>query len=141
MNEHSAIATHTRWLLGMLIVCILTSILHHVDNILFFDQYPEPTWFNPSLVDFLWFVMTPMGIVGYYLWQQGRRALGFRLLYVYVAMGQLTLGHYVYEPIWALTWKINGLILLESWTALILGSYLVWLQLRVVPTWPSATSR
>ncbi|WP_299414705.1 hypothetical protein [Acaryochloris sp. IP29b_bin.148] len=129
LDHHSSPSVvHQRWLLAMLILCIVTSILHYVDNIIFFDQYPEPTWFNPSLVDILWFVMTPIGIAGYLLWQRGRLALAFGLLYLYVAMGQLTLGHYFYAPIWDLTWKMNGLILLESFTALMLGVYLAWLQ-------------
>ena len=120
---------HQRGLLLMLIVCIVTSILHYVDNVIFFDQYPEPTWFNPSLVDMLWFVMTPIGIAGYMLWQRGNLSVAFGLLYLYSAMGQLTLGHYFYAPIWELSWKMNGLILLESFTALIFGIYLVWLQI------------
>lgn len=127
---------HQRWLLVMLIICILASILHYVDNIIFFDQYPEPTWFNPSLVDILWFVMTPIGIAGYVLWRRGRLSAAFGLLYLYVAMGQLTLGHYFYAPIWELTWKMNGLILLESFTALVFGIYLVWLQITTTQSWP-----
>lgn len=141
MHERQSAKNHTHWLLAMLVVCIVTSILHYVDNVLFFDQYPEPTWFNPSLVDILWFVMTPIGITGYICWQQGHRTLAFGLLYLYVAMGQLTLGHYFYAPIWNLTWKMNGLILLESLTALILGTYLVWLQVRTTPTFPPTNSK
>lgn len=141
MNDPQSVENHTRWLLAMLVVCIVTSILHYVDNVLFFDQYPEPTWFNPSLVDILWFVMTPLGITGYIFWQQRRRSLAFGLLYLYVVMGQLTLGHYFYAPIWELTWKMNGLILLESLTALIFGAYLVWLQIQTAPTLPHTNSK
>lgn len=141
MNERQSVENYTRWLLAMLVVCIVTSILHYVDNVLFFAQYPEPTWFNPSLVDILWFVMTPIGITGYSFWQQGRRTLAFGLLYLYVAMGQLTLGHYFYAPIWELTWKMNGLIFLESLTALIFGAYLVWLQIQRAPTLPHTNSK
>lgn len=101
-----------------------------VDNVIFFSQYPKPTWLNPSLVNILWFVMTSMGIAGYWLWQQSRLSIALTLLYLYVAMGQLTLGHYFYAPLWALTWKINSLILLESLTALVLGIYIAWLQYR-----------
>lgn len=133
MNNHQSEGIHSRWLLALLVICVVTSILHYVDNIVFFDQYPEPTWFNPSLVDLLWFVMTPIGIAGYLLWQRGRRSLALGLLYLYVVMGQLTLGHYFYAPIWDLTWKMNGLILLESITALIFGAYLLWLQIRTAP--------
>ncbi|ABW29573.1 hypothetical protein [Acaryochloris marina] len=141
MNEHQSVEHPTRGLLALLVVCIVTSILHYADNVLFFDQYPEPTWFNPSLVDFLWFVMTPIGIAGYICWKQERRSLALGLLYLYVAMGQLTLGHYVYAPIWDLTWKMNSLILLESLTALIFGAYVGWLQVRTAPTLPPTHSK
>lgn len=141
MNQRQSVETHAHWLLALLVLCVVTSILHYVDNMLFFDQYPEPTWFNPALVDMLGFVMTPIGIAGYLLWQKGRRSLACGLLYLYVAMGQLSLGHYFYAPIWDLTWKINGLIFLESFTALILGAYLVWLQIRTVPACPPISSK
>jgi len=38
---------------------VVTSILHYVDNVVFFRHYPAPTWLSPHLVDLAWFVMTP----------------------------------------------------------------------------------
>ncbi len=45
----------------------VSSILHYVDNILFFAHYPEPDWINPQIVDLFWFVMTPLAPLGFYL--------------------------------------------------------------------------
>ena len=40
-----------RILLSLVLANFVTSILHYVDNVLFFRHYPEPTWLNPHLVD------------------------------------------------------------------------------------------
>jgi hypothetical protein len=52
---------------------VVTSILHYVDNVIFFKHYPEPTWLNPHLVDMAWFIMTPFGLAGCVLFLLGRR--------------------------------------------------------------------
>jgi hypothetical protein len=57
----------------LVVANIVTSIIHYVDNVFFFQHYPEPTWLNPHLVDAAWFVMTPFGIAGYLLSDKGRR--------------------------------------------------------------------
>ncbi len=117
-------------LLTLLLASIGTSILHYVDNVMYFQHYPEPTWLNPHLVDMAWFVMTPFGIAGYWLYVRGRRALAFACLYIYAAMGLLVLGHYLIAPPWTLSFKINVFILAEAATALLLGVFTAWLQFQ-----------
>ena len=56
--------TSLKWLVWF---NIFTTILHYVDNILFFAHYPEPTWLNPTLVDAFWFVMTPFALLALWL--------------------------------------------------------------------------
>ena len=127
-----------RTLLALLAANVATSILHYVDNVVFFRHYPEPTWLSPHLVDLAWFVMTPVGVAGYVLFRRGRRPAAFACLYVYAAMGLLVLGHYLIAPPWEVSLKINPFIIVEAVAAALLGAFTVWLQLGGEGVRPSA---
>jgi hypothetical protein len=115
-------------LVGLVIANVVTSILHYVDNVVHFAHYPEPSWLNPPLVDMAWFVMTPFGILGCWLFWLGWRRVAFLCLYLYAIMGLLVLGHYLIAPPWELSFKINLFILAEAVAALLLGAFTAWLQ-------------
>jgi hypothetical protein len=115
-------------LLTLLTANVVTSILHYVDNIIFFRHYPEPTWLSPHLVDLAWLVMTPFGVAGYVFFLRGRRPAAFACLYLYAAMGLLVLGHYLIAPPWEVSLKINLFIMAEAIAALLLGVFTAWLQ-------------
>jgi hypothetical protein len=117
-----------RAVLTLVAANVVTSILHYVDNVIFFKHYPEPTWLNPHLVDAAWFVMTPFGILGYLLLLRNRRVPAFVCLYIYSVMGLLVLGHYLIAPPWKVSFKINFFIVLEAVAALLLGLFTAWLQ-------------
>jgi hypothetical protein len=125
-------------LLGLLVANVVTSVLHYVDNIVFFRHYPEPTWLSPHLVDLAWFVMTPFGVAGYLLFRRGRRPAAFACLYLYAAMGLLVLGHYLIAPPWEVSLKINAFIMAEAVAALLLAVATGWVQLRGEVKGPSA---
>ena len=113
--------TRLKWLL---LANVAGSVLHYVHNILFFEQYPEPTWINRSLIDAFWFVMTPLAWLGYRLLQHGRIHAGTWVLTGYAACSLLTLGHYHYAPMHAIAPSIHLFILLEAALALALLVYL-----------------
>ena len=104
------------------------SILHYTDNLLHFDAYPEPDWFTPYLTDSIWWLMTPCGSAGFWFYRQQRFRFAYIGLYSYVLMSQLTLGHYLIDPIWRLSLKMNSLILLESLAAIPLAAFVLWSQ-------------
>jgi hypothetical protein len=124
------ISGRKRILLTLLAANIVTSILHYVDNVVFFRHYPEPTWLSPHFVDMAWFVMTPFGVAGYLLFLRGRRTAAFACLYLYAVMGLLVLGHYLIAPPWQVCFKINLFILAEAIAALLLGVVTAGLQFR-----------
>jgi hypothetical protein len=128
----------TRILLALLWAGVVTSILHYVDNVLFFRHYPEPTWLNPHLVDLAWFVMTPFGVAGYVMYRQGRRPAAFACLYLYAVMGLLVLGHYLIAPPWEVSFKVNLFIMAEAVAALLLGVFTARLQFQGIDRSPSA---
>ena len=119
-----------RWLLVLLVINIGTSILHYVDNILFFHTYPEPHWINPQIIDAFWFVMTPFAVLGYVLYSKGLLGYSYLCLYLYALMSLLVLGHYRYGSMWEMSMRMNLLIFIEAIAAVGLIGYSIWLQFR-----------
>src|SRR5271157_4532349 len=126
-----------RILIMLLVANIATSILHYVDNVVFFRHYPEPTWLSPHLVDLAWFVMTPFGVAGYLFFRRGRRPAALACLYLYAVMGLLVLGHYLIAAPWKVVLRINLFIIAEAIAALLLGTFTAWLQVQREGTKPS----
>ena len=124
-----------RRLLVLLVINIGTSILHYVDNIFLFHTYPEPYWINPQIIDALWFVMTPLAVLGYILYSKGLRRQAYLCLYLYGLMSLLVLGHYRYGSMWEMSMKMNLLIFIEAIAAVVLIAYTMWLQLRAEETY------
>lgn len=109
------------WLVG---VNIATTVLHYVDNILYFHEYPEPSWISPKLVDGFWFLMTPVAFLG--LWLMRRHPRGGRVtLAAYAVMSLLVLGHYRFAPFHAIGFRIHAFIWIEAAAALLLLTWLL----------------
>jgi hypothetical protein len=112
----------------LLFINIAASVAHYADNIVRFAIYPEPPWLNPGRVDAFWFVMTPIGVLAYWLYRRGKIRSAFALNYAYGTMGLLVLGHYLTAAPWKLPLSINALILLEAAGAVCLLGYTARLQ-------------
>ncbi|NEO82968.1 MAG: hypothetical protein F6J87_01715 [Spirulina sp. SIO3F2] len=110
-------------LLWFLAINVLVSIAHYIHNMVFLPEYHEPAWITPTLIDSLWFVMTPFGLVGYWLYCRGKLQAAKTSLFVYCALSSLVLGHYVITPIWTLSLTINLMIWAEAIAASILSVY------------------
>jgi len=124
----SAPADRLRILRWLLAANVAASILHYVDNVLFFAQYPEPRWIDTHFIDAFWFAMTPQAWLGYRLMRRGRTHTGAGVLYLYAAAGLLVLGHYRYAPWCGIAARIHVFILLEAIAALALAAWLAWMQ-------------
>ena len=105
-------------------------MMHYLDNILFFHDYPEPAWITTHYIDAFWFIMTPVGIGGYLIFLKGRLNIAFAMFYLYSAMSLLVLGHYFYAPIWNLSVHINVLILMEAFAAIALAYFVACIQFQ-----------
>ncbi|MBA6410274.1 MULTISPECIES: hypothetical protein [unclassified Pseudoalteromonas] len=80
------------WLGRLLLALVAGSVLHYTDNLLFFEQYPEPPWINQHQIDAFWWVMTPLAWIGYSLIMRGSLRVGTATLLTYAACNLLTLG-------------------------------------------------
>lgn len=115
-------------LLILIAINILVSLGHYVHNMVFLPQYHEPAWITPALIDSLWLVMTPLGVIGYGLYRRGYGRWGYGLLYFYCGLSLLVLGHYVITPIASLSLTIHLVILAEALVAAMLAVYVAYLQ-------------
>ncbi|EKE72998.1 hypothetical protein [Gallaecimonas xiamenensis] len=115
-----------RALKWLVLATFLSSILHYLDNMLFFADYPEPVWINTHMIDLFWVLMTPLAPLGYLWVKWGRYRAGTLLLAVYGLCNMLTLGHYRFAPFTSISTKIHLFILLE---ALLGGLLVAWVLL------------
>src|SRR3954454_7947111 len=102
----------------LLIANLVASALHFGDNMLRFDDYPEPSWITgPHVVDALWLVMTPLLAVGWWLARGGMRRASGGVLRLYGVLSMFVLGHYFYASPSELPFRINVLIGIEATAA------------------------
>ena len=97
------------------------SLLHHIHNAEFLGHYPNlPAWITRPGVYGAWLLSTLIGVGGYWLLRNGRRAAGFILLFGYIGYGINSLSHDALAPVSAHTVAMNASIWLEAATAVIL---------------------
>ena len=78
-----------------------------------------------------WLVSTLIGVGGYWLLRNGRRAAGFILLLGYIGYGINSLSHYALARVSAQTLGMNASIWLEAATAAILFIALLKMDMHV----------
>jgi hypothetical protein len=123
----------SKMLLLLLVLNVVASVVHYVDNIARWAVYPEPAWDNARLTDAFWFVMTPVGVLAYVLYRRGKKLPAFALEYLYGAMNLVVLGHYLFAWPWEISLVVNATILAEAATAFWLIGYTASLHWREVP--------
>lgn len=121
-------AKQKTWLLILVLLNIFVSLGHYVHNIIFLPDYHEPLWITPALIDSLWLVMTPFSCIGYWMFIKNKARLSYLLFYVYCGLSLLVLGHYWITPIGKLSLFINVVIFSEAIAAVVLATYIFWLQ-------------
>jgi hypothetical protein len=100
----------TRVLLWLLGVAFVVSVIHYIDNVVNYADYPVPISDDlpaPSalLIAAAWFVFTAAGAAGLYLWFR-RSILGAAAAFAsYSLSGLVGIGHYTVEgatamPLW-----------------------------------------
>lgn len=109
----------------LLLAIVASSVLHYADNLLFFEQYPEPPWINRHHIDAFWWFMTPLAYIGYFLIRRRSLRTGTATLLIYAVCNLLTLGHYLYAPLQDISLRIHTFIMLEATLAVVLVVFLI----------------
>ena len=105
-------------LLGAALIYAAASFIHHLHNAVYLHAYPNlPQSLSVARVMAAWAATTLVGVVGYLLWQRGRRLAGLILLALYGALGLLGLAHYWRAPFGSHSCAMNATIGFEVATA------------------------
>lgn len=113
-------------LFAIVVLNLISTWLHYTDNALFLNQYPGPTWFTPIGVLATVIVMTPIGILGYWLYTQRSFWAAYVLLGVYSVTSVSSPGHYLFPMLTPMSLKMHGLIWLDAISGLLLITFLSW---------------
>jgi hypothetical protein len=110
---------------------VVVSIVHYTDNFANYADYPHSNGPEPSraLVLIGWFVFTPFGLAGYWLYRKGEIRRAAMLLLVYSGSGLVGIGHYtvpgmIDEPIWRQAHVVADIVLGVSVASFALWSIL-----------------
>lgn len=102
-------------MLPALLACAAATLLHHVHNAEFLDQYPNlPARLSAPLVYAAWIIAAATGFAGYVTFRAGHRQLGLGLVAVYGIYALDGLVHYALAPLAAHTVAMNATIWIEA---------------------------
>lgn len=99
---------------AFLLAYAAASLLHHVHNAEFLQDYPNlPASVSRAAVYAAWLGEAAIGVAGYALLRFGRIRLGLALIGIYALTGFGGLAHYYVAPVSGHTWAMNATIWLE----------------------------
>ena len=104
-----------------LTACVAASLLHHVHNAEYLQDYPNlPRTLTRGGVYAAWLAEAVIALAGYALLRSGRKKSGLALIGLYALIGFGGLAHYYAAPLSAHTLAMNATIWLEALTAALL---------------------
>jgi hypothetical protein len=125
-----------RTLRVLLIVAIVVSVFHYVDNFVRFDQYPqdEPELVTRPMIPIAWVVLTAFGVAGYVLCRRGRVGQAAACLAVYSVSGLIGPLHYTSGALDEFDAFQHVNIAADGLAGLAVLLFAVWLY-RSAPSW------
>lgn len=123
-------------LLAILVLNLISTWLHYTDNALFVKQYPGPNWFTTVGVFGVVIVMTPIGLLGYWLYTKGKFWSAYLTLGLYSLTSVSSPGHYFYPMVTPMSIKMHSLIWLDGLSGLLLIGFVLWSSL-IAQEWRS----
>jgi hypothetical protein len=126
-------------LLGTLLLNLISTWLHYTDNALFLDRYPGPEWFTTWGVFGTVILMTPIGLLGYWLYIKDRFWSAYFCLALYSITSVSSPGHYIFPMVMPMSLKMHALIWLDAISGLLLLGFLFWSSM-VAQEWQSGNS-
>jgi len=104
-----------------LAACVAASLLHHVHNAEYLQDYPNlPGTLTRGGVYAAWLAEAVIAFTGYVLLHFGKEKTGLALIGLYALIGFGGLAHYYAAPLSAHTLAMNATIWLEALTAALL---------------------
>jgi hypothetical protein len=113
-------------LLSIVLLNVASTLLHYTDNALFVRDYPGPDWLTTAGVFSTVAIMTPIGLLGYWLYTKGMFRSAYLLLGLYSITSISSPGHYLYPMVKPMSMKMHGLIWLDALSGMLLIAFLLW---------------
>jgi len=110
----------------LLIVSIITTAFHFIDNYINFDLYPQPDWITPPSVYLSWILWTAVGIAGYWLYKRQMFWLSYLCLVFYSFCGLVSLGHYNHGAMSEFSMKMHIFIVADGLVGLAVLAFTLW---------------
>jgi hypothetical protein len=120
MNQQQKILT------VIVIVNLVSTWLHYTDNALFLEQYPGPEWFTTRGIFATIIIMTPVGLLGYWLYHRQSFLLSYIALGLYSITSVSSPGHYLFPMMHEMSLKMHSLIWSDAVSGLSLISFILW---------------
>ena len=122
-NLSNTVQQHKSLLL-LLLLNLLASVLHYVHNVIYFQHYPETDWLSAHIVDYVWFLMTFIGLAGVIALINIRLSIAKACFNLYALLNMLSLLHYAVDSDNVMTVAMHSFIWLEALCAAALLYYL-----------------
>ena len=110
---------------------ISSTWLHYTDNALFLDQYTGLEWFTPTIIFASVAVMTPIGIIGYWLYTKERFRTAYFFILLYSTTSISSLGHYLLPGAQDMSIRMHSLIWTDGVAGLVLVGFVFWSAFRI----------
>jgi hypothetical protein len=117
----------------LLVVAVAVSVIHYVDNVVNYDDYPQPTSGpapSQTLVAISWFGFTAFALGAYFLFARGRVLPAAICLAIYASSGLVGLGHYTVDGATEMVWWRQAHVVADILCGIALLAFAVWLARR-----------
>jgi hypothetical protein len=112
-------------LLAIVLLNVISTWLHYTDNAIFLDRYPGPAWFTTPGVFATVILMTPIGLLGYWLYLKRQFWLAYGALALYSITSISSPGHYLFSGAMSMSTKMHSLIWLDAIAGISLVIFLI----------------
>ena len=131
----SAFARATRFLLLLLGVAFVVSVIHYIDNVVNYADYPAPgpdALLAPSerVIAVAWFVFTAAGLVGLWAWFRRRVLTSALALTVYSVSGLIGIGHYAVPGAFDMVWWRQTHVIIDILCGIAVLGFALWAALN-----------
>lgn len=126
---HRSDPDHVRLLSVLLAVAVAVSVVHYVDSVVNFADYPKSGVIpNPSalVIALSWFAFTAAGAAGYVLYRRGPSPLAALLIAAYSGSGLIGFLHYSVDGAFGMPWWRHVHVVADIVCGLALLGFAIW---------------
>lgn len=120
-----------RVLLVLFGTTFVVSVVHYVDNVVNYADYPQPGPGEPpapsaTLIGAAWFLFTASGLLGIRLFRRGRIVPAAWALAGYAVSGLIGLGHYTVSGATSMPWWRQAHVVADVLCGVLILGFAVW---------------